>query len=170
MAGTSSRPAALTSDSEPVYNSPYTGLWEGREMAGIRVLLVDDEEKYLAALVKRLELRQVDARGATRGREALDILEQDPIDVVILDVRMPDMDGLEVLKEIKDKQLPCEVVLLTGYASMEVAVHGMELGAFDYTMKPIDLDELLNKIEDAHAAKVDREARAGLEQSGQADS
>jgi DNA-binding NtrC family response regulator len=131
---------------------------------------VDDEEKYLAALVKRLELRKIDVRGAVRGREALAILDQAPIDVVVLDVRMPDMDGLEVLKEIKGRQLSCEVVLLTGYASIEVAMQGMELGAFDYSMKPIDLDELLHKIEDAHAAKVDREKQAGSEASAQADS
>ena len=139
-------------------------------MANIRVLLVDDEEKYLAAQVKRLELRQIDVRGATRGREALDILDQAPIDVVVLDVKMPDMGGLEVLKEFKDKQLPCEVVLLTGYASIDVAVQGMELGAFDYAMKPIDLDELLHKIEDAYATKVDREKLSGSEASSQADS
>jgi DNA-binding NtrC family response regulator len=158
----------LTSDFEPVYN--FFFFVGGREMACTRVLLVDDEEKYLAALVKRLELRRIDVRGATRGREALDILDQTPIDVVVLDVRMPDMDGLEVLKEIKARQLPCEVVLLTGYASIEVAMQGMELGAFDYSMKPIDLDELLHKIEDAYAAKVDREKQAGSKSSAQADS
>lgn len=130
-------------------------------MEGIRVLLVDDEVKYVAALVQRLMLRGYDIRGVASGGKALEVLSKMPMDVVVLDVKMPDMDGTEVLRQIKERDLACEVVLCTGYASIEAARRGMELGAFDYVMKPIDIGDLVHKIEDAHAAKALREGQEG---------
>jgi len=122
-----------------------------------RVLLVDDETEFLETLVKRLKKRKLDVSSAESGKEALERLQQDPVDVVVLDVRMPDMDGLETLKEIKRIKPGVEVIMLTGHANVEVAIQGMELGAFDYLMKPMDIDELLYKLQDAYKRKWYRE-------------
>jgi DNA-binding NtrC family response regulator len=114
------------------------------------VMIVDDEEDFLETLVKRLEKRDLKVIGAKSGEEALELLQESPVDVVVLDVKMPGMDGIEALKEIKGRHPLVEVVLLTGHASTEVAIKGMELGAFDYLMKPIGMDELLYKVQDAY--------------------
>ena len=122
-------------------------------MDAIRVMLVDDEADFLNTLMKRLKKRKLDMTGAESGEDALSILGRNPVDIVVLDVRMPGIDGIETLKEIK-KQFPLiEVIMLTGHANVEVAVQGMELGAFDYLMKPMDIDELVYKIEDAYKSK-----------------
>ncbi len=128
-------------------------------MDTFNVLLVDDEEEFLKTLVKRMKKRNVNATGVKSGEEALELLDQHPVDVVVLDVRMPGMDGIEALKEIKRRHPLIEVIMLTGHASVEVAVQGMELGAFDYLMKPIDIDELLYKVEDAHKNKLIQEEK-----------
>lgn len=122
-------------------------------MSDFRVLLVDDEVEFLETLVKRLKKRKLDVTAASGGKEALRILEEQPLDVVVLDVKMPDMDGIETLKEIKRIRPLVEVIMLTGHASVEVAIQGMELGAFDYLMKPMDIDELLYKLQDAYKKK-----------------
>jgi len=118
-----------------------------------RVLLVDDETDYLEVLSRRLKKRNVNVAGVPSGKEALRYLETIPVDVVVLDVRMPGMDGIQVLREIKKSHPLVEVIMLTGHASLEVAIEGMRLGAFDYLMKPADIDELLYKVQDAHKAK-----------------
>ena len=125
------------------------------------VLIVDDEEDFLETLIKRLEKRQVDASGARSGEEALELLKEKTFDVVILDVKMPGgMDGIEALREIKKIQPIAEVILLTGHASVETSIEGMKLGAFDYLLKPIKLDDLLKKIaqaiekKDTHDQKI----------------
>jgi len=82
------------------------------------------------------------------------VLQQAVVDVVVLDVKMPGMDGIETLREIKKRFPLVEVIMLTGHASLEVAIQGMELGAFDYLMKPTDIDELLYKVQDAFKKKV----------------
>jgi DNA-binding NtrC family response regulator len=128
-------------------------------MQAIQVMLVDDEVEFLETLIKRMKKRDVDITGVKSGEEALSALDQNQVDVVILDVRMPGMDGIEALKEIKRRHPLIEVIMLTGHASVEVAVQGMELGAFDYLMKPIDIDELLYKVEDAHKNKLIREEK-----------
>jgi len=128
-------------------------------MNSFRALLVDDEEEFLRTVIKRLKKRDVNAIGAGTGEEALRILEQNPVDVVVLDVKMPGMDGIETLREIKNHFPLIEVVMLTAHASMEVAVEGMELGAFDYLMKPVDIDELLYKLQDAFQKKSIQEAK-----------
>jgi DNA-binding response OmpR family regulator len=122
-----------------------------------RVLLVDDEPDFLATLVKRLKKRKLEVFAASTGKEALDMLKGTLVDVVVLDVRMPDMDGIETLREIKKLRPEVEVIMLTGHASVEVAIQGMELGAFDYLMKPMDIDELLYKLQDAYKRKWCRE-------------
>ncbi|WP_448384098.1 response regulator [Desulfosoma sp.] len=122
-----------------------------------RVLVVDDEADFLETLVRRLERRQVEAVGVPGGREALAALAERPFDVVVLDVRMPGMDGLDVLKAIKTRWPLVEVILLTGHASVESGLQGMQLGAFDYVMKPCKLTDLLPKIELAYERKCLRE-------------
>ena len=125
------------------------------------VLIVDDEEDFLETIIKRLNKRQVDASGARSGEEALELLKEKTFDVVILDIKMPGgMDGIEALREIKKIQPLAEVILLTGHASVETSIEGMKLGAFDYLLKPIKLDDLLKKIaraiekKDTHDQKI----------------
>ena len=123
------------------------------------VLLVDDEVEFLDTLIKRMRKRNVNVSGVKSGEEALKFLDQDPVDVVVLDVRMPGMDGIETLREIKRLHPLTEVVMLTGHASVEVAIEGMEIGAFDYLMKPVDIDELLYKVQDAYKKKSIKEEK-----------
>ena len=122
-------------------------------MEPFHVLVVDDEVDFVNTLVKRLNMRHVNAYGATNGPEALRLIDQKPMDVVVLDVKMPGMDGIEVLREIKSRHPLVEVIMLTGHARLEVAIEGLEAGAFDYLMKPINMDELLYKLQDAYKKK-----------------
>lgn len=117
------------------------------------VLIVDDESDFLRTFSKRLARRQVDAATADSGEEALAFLEATPVDVVVMDVRMPGMDGLAVLKEIKRRWPGIEVIMLSGHADGETAMQGMTLGAFDYLLKPTDTDEMVYRIEGACAGK-----------------
>lgn len=123
-------------------------------MDNFKVLLVDDEQEFLAPLVKRLQKRKLDISTASSGNQALDIINTTHVDVVVLDVRMPGMDGIETLREIKKINPLIEVIMLTGHASIEVAIQGMELGAFDYLMKPMNFDELFYKLQDAYEKKA----------------
>ena len=123
-------------------------------MSDFKVLLVDDETDFVETLVKRLRKRKLEVRSASSGKQALDMLSESPSDVVVLDVKMPDMDGIETLSRIKQIDPCIEVIMLTGHANVEVAMAGMELGAFDYLMKPIDIDDLLYKLQDAFRKKV----------------
>jgi DNA-binding NtrC family response regulator len=118
------------------------------------VLLVDDEVDFLETLTKRLRRRNVNTFEARNSYEAFQVLQHEPIDVVVLDVKMPGIDGIQALREIKRLYPSVEVIMLTGHANVEVALEGMELGAFDYLMKPMDTDELLYKIQDAHKKKT----------------
>jgi len=120
----------------------------------LNVLFVDDEEDFLETLLKRMKKRDVNVGGVESGEKALELLESEPVDVIVLDVRMPGMDGIQTLREIKKRYPLVEVIMLTGHASLEVAIEGMELGAFDYLMKPVDIDELLYKIQDAYKKKL----------------
>lgn len=126
-----------------------------------KVLLIDDETGFLKIMQKRLEARELDVITAESGMEALKILENDPtVDVAVLDVKMPGMDGLETLKEIHTRFPLVEVVMLTGHATVESAIDGMKMGAFDYLMKPCDIDNLLDVVRqakdkrDRHAEKI----------------
>jgi len=124
------------------------------------VLLVDDEEPFVETLTKRLTKRGLDIKDALSGPVALDLLKEHPnIEVVILDVKMPGMDGIQTLKEIK-KQFPLvEVIMLTAHATAESAIEGMKLGAFDYLMKPCDIEVLISKVEDAAVKKRQHEEK-----------
>lgn len=128
-------------------------------MDRLNLLLVDDEEDFLETLLKRMKKRRVNVTGVKSGEEALERLDQDPADVVVLDVKMPGMDGIQALREIKRRYPLVEVIMLTGHANVEVAIQGMELGAFDYLMKPMDIDELLYKVQDAYKKKMIQEEK-----------
>ena len=119
-------------------------------MKDLKVLLVDDEIEFVSTLAERLKLREIKARIAPDGKTALRLVREEQPHVVVLDVMMPEMDGIETLKEIKKIAPLVEVILLTGYAKLELALKGMELGAFDYLIKSIGIDELLYKLEDAY--------------------
>ncbi len=123
-------------------------------MTDFNILIVDDEQEFLEVTLKRLERRGLKVTGAESGEKALEILEHSPIDVVLLDVKMKGMDGIETLRRIREMKPSVEVVLLTGHASVDSGIEGMKLGAFDYLMKPIELDPLLEKLADAYEKKM----------------
>lgn len=122
-------------------------------MDDLSVLFVDDEVGFLETILKRMKKRNIEVYGVESGEEALAFLDKDSVDIIVLDVRMKGMDGIQTLEEIKKKHPLIEVIMLTGHASVEVAIQGMELGAFDYLMKPMNLDELLYKLQDAYKKK-----------------
>ncbi len=122
-------------------------------MNNMSILVVDDEIDFRSTLIKRMRKRNFKATGVSSGEEALAHLASETADVVILDFKMPGICGLETLKLIKSRYPSIEVILLTGHASAETAIKGMEAGAFDYLMKPMDIDELLYKAIDAYHHK-----------------
>lgn len=129
------------------------------------IMVVDDEVDFLETVVKRLEKRNIDTIGVSSGEEALKKMKEKRFDVVILDIKMPGgMDGIQTLREMKKIQPLVEVILLTGHASVETSIDGMKLGAFDYILKPVKLEDLMTKIgeafqkKDAHEQKI-RNAR-----------
>ena len=129
-----------------------TGVERGQS-GQIKVLLVDDEEGYVSVLAKRMTKRQVEVIVALSGAEAIQTLRKKDFDVAVVDLKMEDMDGIEVLKIFKkmDPQLP--VVMLTGHGSEQAARDGLALGAFDYLTKPCDLEDLLATITKAAERK-----------------
>ena len=118
-------------------------------MADYRVLLVDDEEEFVSALSERLELRGIEVDSALNGEDALAIMVEKTFEVVILDVMMPGLGGLEVLKQIKSAYPNTQVILLTGHGATKEGIEGMRLGAFDYLIKPVDIEEMLEKMKEA---------------------
>lgn len=125
----------------------------------VRLLLIDDEQGFVETMAKRLDKRGHEVATALSGQEGLDVLAERTIDVVILDVKMPGMDGIETLKRIKADHPLVEVVMLTGHATIESAIEGMKHGAFDYLMKPCEMDELLAKMNEANDRKFEHEER-----------
>ena len=124
------------------------------------VMLVDDEAPFVETMTKRLGKRDLNVISAFSGREALEILDKHHnIDVVILDVKMPGMDGIETLKQMKSACPLIEVVMLTAHATVESAIEGMRFGAFDYLMKPCDMEQLMGKVNEATRKKRDHEEK-----------
>ncbi|WP_243312164.1 response regulator [Fundidesulfovibrio agrisoli] len=122
-------------------------------MEQARILVVDDERDYNETIVKRLRRRGFEAETALSGPEALELLGRKSFDVALLDIMMPGMDGIEVLRELKKRTPEVEVILLTGHASVESGVLGMSIGANSYLLKPVDFDELLAAIGQAYERK-----------------
>ncbi|UCG07977.1 MAG: response regulator [Desulfobacterales bacterium] len=134
-------------------------------MEKMKLMLVDDEERFLSTTKKLLERKGQVVLTAASGAEALQILKQKNIHVVILDVKMPGMDGIQTLKEIK-RQFPLvEVIMLTGHATVESAIDGLKSGATDYLMKPTGIEELLEKTEEAYEKRLQLEEKIRLAQA-----
>jgi two-component system OmpR family response regulator len=119
-----------------------------------RVPVVDDEKDFNETIVKRLKRRGFVAETALSGPEALGVLKRHEFDVALLDIMMPGMDGIEVLREVKKRYPGMEVILLTGHASVESGVQGMSIGANAYLIKPVDFEELLGAIAQAYERKL----------------
>ena len=119
-----------------------------------KLLLVDDEEGYVSVLAKRLSKRNFQVKTALSGSEAIRILRNESFDLAVLDLKMEDMDGIEVLKVFKAMEPQMPVIILTGHGSETAAREGMEYGAFDYLVKPCDLSELVARIRQACAKGV----------------
>jgi DNA-binding NtrC family response regulator len=125
----------------------------------VKILIVDDEKDFVEMFSLRLTRQGEKVSTAYSGQDALDLLEKTAIDVVILDIRMPGMDGIETLKKIKASHPLVEVILLTGHGSTETAVEGMKEGAFDYLMKPADFEDISKKLANAWKRKDEQEER-----------
>ena len=126
-------------------------------MDSIRVLIVDDEGQFVDAVVERLQLRGFDADGVTNGRAALEKMALRPFDVVLLDVKMPGLGGLDVIRKVKEQWPGLQVVMLTGHGSAKDAEEGIGLGAFQYLMKPVNIDDLVSVLR--AASEQNRDAR-----------
>lgn len=135
------------------------GLVSLEHMEKVRLLIVDDENAFRRTVAKRLMKRGIDTKQAVSGEECLEILKKDPVDVVVLDVKMPGMDGIETLHHIKKKYPKTEVIMLTGHATTQDGVDGIKTGAFDYLSKPIELEHLLGKIRQAYEKLVREEEK-----------
>ena len=124
------------------------------------VMLVDDEAPFVETMTKRLKKRNLNVITAFSGQEALETLDKHRnVDVVILDVKMPGMDGIETLKKLKAAYPLTEVVMLTAHATVESAIEGMKFGAFDYLMKPCDMEQLMGKVNEATRKKQGHEEK-----------
>jgi DNA-binding NtrC family response regulator len=115
----------------------------------LKLMLVDDEERYLRTTAKLLEKKGIEVVTAQSGEQALELLKTHDVHVVILDVKMPGMDGFKTLRAIKTLYPPVEVIFLTGHATMDSAIEGLQFGAFDYVMKPADIDGIVDKAYEA---------------------
>ena len=129
-------------------------------MSPVKVMVVDDDVAFVETLSKRLAKRNLGVVRAHSGLEAIGKLgEERDIDIVVLDVKMPGMTGIDTLKEMKKFYPLVEVIILTGHASVSSAIEGMKLGAFDYLLKPCDMDQLMAKIAEAEAKKARHEEK-----------
>jgi DNA-binding NtrC family response regulator len=134
-------------------------------MQNPNILVVDDEGDFLETLMNRLRKRNIGTIGCASGEEAVRLVKEHLFDVIILDIKMPGgMDGIETLREIKRIQPEAEVILLTGHASLETSVEGMRQGAYDYLLKPIRLEDLLEKLALALERRGSAEHRAQSEE------
>jgi DNA-binding NtrC family response regulator len=122
-----------------------------------KILVVDDEERFRTTLKKMLTAQGLEVVALGSGKEALAELAHNPYDVIILDVRMPDMDGMETLAKIKIINPTVEIIILSGHASIDTAVEIMKLGGSEYLLKPCSIEDLMDKIEIAYERKLDRE-------------
>lgn len=139
-------------------------------MVKMRIMLVDDEERFLQTTQKLLAKHGYDAITAASGTECLEKLAKELVHVVILDVKMPGMDGVETLKRIKQKFPLTEVIMLTGHATTESAVEGMKSGATDYLVKPADIDVLIAKADEAFKRRLDLESKIQMAEALKASS
>jgi DNA-binding NtrC family response regulator len=133
-------------------------------MARYDVLVVDDEQEFREIIVKKLKKRDLNCDSAPDGSTALSMIKEKRYDVVLLDVKMPGMDGIATLREIKNVAPMIEVVMLTGHASVESGINGIKYGAFDYLMKPMDMEPLMEKLDAAYERKRVQQEKIELAQ------
>ncbi|MFO8084815.1 MAG: response regulator [Desulfobacterales bacterium] len=119
-----------------------------------KILLVDDEKEFIETLAERMQNRGMDVSSTTSAIEALKMAEKEAYDAIILDLKMPEMDGIEVLAALKEKNPELQVILLTGHATVEKGIEAMKLGAMDFLEKPFDIKALSEKIKKAHTQKM----------------
>ena len=124
-----------------------------------RVLIVDDEKEFVDLVSERLTMRDYDVTACYSGEEALETVKKYNFDIVVLDILMPGIDGIETLREIKRIKPLTEVILLTGHAAVDTAIDGMRLGAYDYLTKPCEISDLVTKLDKAHDRKAEHEER-----------
>jgi len=125
-------------------------------MKKLRLLLVDDEQEFVETLADRLKMRELDASIACNGEEALSAVEREEPDVIVLDLKMPGIHGIEVLRRVKEAYPNVEVIILTGHGSKKDEEAARRLGAFDYVKKPADLDTLVSRIKNAFKQKMNK--------------
>lgn len=119
-----------------------------------KVLLVDDETDFLEVMSERMKTRGIDVSTSSSAKEALKLTQDQSYDAVVLDLMMPEMDGIEALAALKEKHPELQIILLTGHGSVEKGVEAMKLGAMDFLEKPIDMNALTEKIKQAKAQKM----------------
>ena len=119
-----------------------------------KVLLVDDEKEFLEIMSERMKARGMEVTTAESADQAMSIIEKESFDAIIMDFQMPGMDGMEALKAIKNKKPELQIILLTGYATVEKTVEAMKIGATDFLEKPADFEALAEKIKKAKADKM----------------
>ena len=125
----------------------------------MKILLVDDEDQFRESVTKQLTIRNYTVYAVSSGEDAIELIHKSDIDIVILDMRMPGISGAATLKEIKRLSPLTEVIMLTGHARVNTAMESIKMGAFDYILKPVKLDELINKMEDAYRKKELKEKK-----------
>jgi DNA-binding response OmpR family regulator len=123
------------------------------------VLIVDDEDGFRSVLVRRLQARGIQAFDVGRGEEALKFLQTRSVDVVLLDIKMPGMSGVDVLRQMREQGCKAEVIVLSGHVFLDAAVEIMDFGVNDYLLKPCDTEELMDRITLAHERKTEREGK-----------
>jgi DNA-binding NtrC family response regulator len=123
-------------------------------MMAEKILLVDDEQDFLETLSQRIIMRGIDVSATTSAKEAIAKVTAESFEAIILDLQMPEMDGLEVLRTIKKLKPDMQIIVLTGHATVKKAIEAMKLGALDLIEKPADLDTIMEKIKKAHVKKL----------------
>jgi DNA-binding response OmpR family regulator len=135
-------------------------------MEKMKMMVVDDEKRFLSTTQKLLKKKGIDVTVAASGAEALEKLRHQPVHVVVLDVKMPGMDGIDTLRELKRQFPMVAVIMLTGHATMESAIEGLKSGAVDYLMKPTDLDEIIHKARSAFHQRMAVEEKIRMARTG----
>jgi len=129
----------------------------------IKILIVDDEVAFLESMARRLEIRDFDVRTASRGDVAIDLARKEHFDLALLDLKMPGMDGKQVLEILKKEDRYIEVIILTGHGSVDSAIDCTKLGAFGYLPKPYELDKLLDTLQRAYQASMEKKFQSNME-------
>lgn len=127
----------------------------------IKILLVDDEHEFVNTLSERIQMRELGADVALNGEQALEFVSNEVPDVMVLDLRMPGIDGMEVLRRVKKQYPNVQVIILTGHGTDKDEEEARRLGAFDYLQKPVEVDTLVSKIRKAYKQQIESSLMAG---------